>query len=203
MTSPWNPGRLTSARRVAARDQLPRGDTPQGNQVARTGEVIRCNPPPQPGESALAKHLVTWAARTWEGHKTQAQPSLCLCGVPESLNLSGLDLGRACNPGPSLDSSPAEQPGAWAVQTGKAHMPWAGTNPVWPRCSEHPHTCQWYLFAVFLSLHSITEQVSLNKWPPSPLCVREEVRYWRDLETEETKINKEEGNALEVTGATD
>ena len=57
--SPWNPGQLTSARRVAARDQLPRGDTPQGNQVARTGEVIRCNPPPQPGESALAKHLVT------------------------------------------------------------------------------------------------------------------------------------------------
>ena len=49
-----------------------------------------------PGESARAKHLVVWAAQTWE-HKTQAQPSLCLCGVPENLNLSSLDLGNACN----------------------------------------------------------------------------------------------------------
>jgi len=40
------------------------------------------------------------------------QPSLCLCGVPETLNLSSLDLGSAHNPGPTLDSSPAEQPGA-------------------------------------------------------------------------------------------
>ena len=68
-----------------------------------------------PGETALAKHLVAWAARTWEGHKMQAQPSLYLCGVPENLNLSSLDLGSAHNPGPALDSSPAEQPGAWAV----------------------------------------------------------------------------------------
>ena len=36
----------------------------------------------------------------------QAQLSLCLCGVPENLNLSGLDLGSARNPGPALDSSP-------------------------------------------------------------------------------------------------
>ena len=70
---------------------------------------------PQPGESVLAKHLVAWVGCTWEGHKTQAQPSLCLCGVPKNLNLSGLDLGSAHNPGPALDSSPAEQPGAWAV----------------------------------------------------------------------------------------
>ena len=43
---------------------------------------------------------------------THAQLSLCLCGVPENLNLSGLDLGSARNPGPALDSSLAEQPGA-------------------------------------------------------------------------------------------
>ena len=60
----------------------------------------------------LAKHLVTRAARIWEGHKTQAQPSLYLCGVPENLNLSGLDLGSAYNPGPAFDSSLAEQLGA-------------------------------------------------------------------------------------------
>ena len=63
-------------------------------------------------ESALAKHLVTRAPWTWEGHKTQAQPSLCLCGVPEKLKLSSLDLASAHNPGHALDSSPAEQPGA-------------------------------------------------------------------------------------------
>ena len=64
-----------------------------------------------PGESALTK-LVTGAARTWERHKMQAQLSLCLCGVREDLNLSRVDLGRARNPGPTLDSSPAEQLGA-------------------------------------------------------------------------------------------
>ena len=41
-------------------------------------------------------------------HKTQVQPSLCLCGVPKNLNLSGIDLGSALNPGPTLDSSMAE-----------------------------------------------------------------------------------------------
>ena len=30
----------------------------------------------------------------------------------ENLNLSGLDLGSAHKPGPTLDGSPAEQPGA-------------------------------------------------------------------------------------------
>ena len=44
-------------------------------------------------------------AQTWYGHKTQAQPSLRLCGVPKNLNLSSLDLGRACNPGMASDSS--------------------------------------------------------------------------------------------------
>ena len=58
-----------------------------------------------PAESALTKHQVTEAAQTWEGHKMQAQPSLCLCGVPENLNLGVLDLGSARNPGPTSDSS--------------------------------------------------------------------------------------------------
>ena len=45
--------------------------------------------------------------------------------------------------------------------------------------------------------------MSLNKLSPSPSCVRLEVRYGTDLQTEEAKINKEEGMALEVTGAKD
>ena len=53
-----------------------------------------------PGECVLTKHLVAGAAQTWEGHKKQAQPSLCRCGEPENVNLSGLDLGSVHNPGP-------------------------------------------------------------------------------------------------------
>ena len=106
----WDPGRLKSSRRVAARDQLPRGDTQHtwdgapaahlGNRGAGTGEVIRCTTPP--GENVLTKHLVAWAAWTWEGHKTHIQSSLHFCGVPENLNLSRLDLGSTCKPGPTL-----------------------------------------------------------------------------------------------------
>jgi len=58
-----------------------------------------------------------------------------------------------------------------------------------------PHTRQWYLFAVFLPPNNTTEQVSLNQWPPSPPCVRAESRHWRDLQTEEDRINKEGGNS--------
>ena len=74
------------------------------NWAAGMGEVITRSL--QLGATPCAKHLVTWAAQTWEGHKTrQAQPSLHLCRVPENLNLSGLGLGSAFNPGPASDSS--------------------------------------------------------------------------------------------------
>ena len=69
--------------------------------VGEGGDKTHC----PPGEGVLAKHLITLAAQTWEGHKTQAQQSLHLCGVPEYLNLSGLDLGSAYNPGPISESS--------------------------------------------------------------------------------------------------
>ena len=59
----------------------------------------------QLGATTRTKELVTWAAQTWDRRKTQAQPSLRLCGVPKNLNLSGLDLGSALNPGPASDSS--------------------------------------------------------------------------------------------------
>ena len=50
------------------------------------GEAVKSQP---------AKHLVTRAAWTGEGHKTQA----------ENLNLSGFDLGSALNTGPASGSS--------------------------------------------------------------------------------------------------
>ena len=62
------------------------------------------------------------------------------------------------------------------------------------------HTHQPYLLAVYLPPHNTTEQVSLNKWPSLPPCVRVEIRCQKDLQTE-AKINKEEGTALEVTDA--
>ena len=64
-------------------------------------------------DSTLTKHLVTWAARNWEGHKMHTQPSLSSCRLPE--NLSGLALGSAQNSRPALDSGPAEHPLAWVL----------------------------------------------------------------------------------------
>ena len=78
-----------------------------------------------------------------------------------------------------------------------------GQTQCGPYTVNTPNTCQWCLFAMSLPPHNTTEQVSLSKWPPSPPGVRTEIRQWRDLQKEEAKINKEEGTALEVTGATD
>ena len=75
-------GPLTSAGRVAARDQLPRSDTQHTwegapivhpeNWAGETQEAIKRSL--QLGMTLLAKHLVTWAAWTWEGHATQGPP---------------------------------------------------------------------------------------------------------------------------------
>ena len=81
------------------------------SDLDRRGDKTHC----PPGGDCACQAPGHLNARTWEGHKTQAQPSLRLWGVPENLNMSGLDLGSARNPGPASDSSPAEQPGAWAV----------------------------------------------------------------------------------------
>ena len=86
----------------------------------------------------LAKHLVTQAARTWEGHKTQGQLSVRLCGVPEYLNLSSLDLGSAYNPGPASDSSLQSNLEPKQRRQGK-HTPLSGGKPsVAERLGAHP-----------------------------------------------------------------
>ena len=151
----------------------------------------------------------------------------CTCQAPG--HLSCLDLGRAQNAHPT-DSVPLwstqepEQlrPGKFPKR--KAHFgqypcraPWSlsSVDPgstchleLWQtKCGPYTvnilHTCQRNLFALSLPPYNTTEQMSLNKWPPLPPCVRMEIRHWRDLQTEEAKISKEEGTALEVTGATD
>ena len=142
------------------------------------------------GAATHAKHLVTWAARTRDGRKTRAQPSLSLCGGPENLNLSGLDLGSAYKPGPASDSSRQSNLGPEQCRLGKHTLHERGqTQCGWITGS----TCQWYLFSVVLPPQSRTEQVSLKKKKKSDHhhtpCGRVEIRHWRDQQTE-AKINR-------------
>ena len=127
------------------------------------------------------------------GKGTKRTPnSLCPCRVPrvsENLNLSRLDLRSAWNPGPALDSALQSTLHPEQCRTRK-HTPWAWTNPVWSiHCEHSPHPP--VIFAGFLPSQNTTEQVSVNKWPPSPPCVRVEIRHGRDFQTEEATINKE------------
>ena len=194
--SSWDPGQLISTKRVTAKDQLSREDAwhtwdsaptaHPGNQLAGTREVIRC--------TALLGRVCspsTWSPELLGlGKGTKRRPNQVCAFVehPRNLNLSGLDLGSPSNPGPALDSFPVEQPGAWAVWTRKAHTPWMGANPVQPRRCEHSPLMP-VIFLCSVPPHSTTEQVSLNKGPPLLPCARAEIRHWRDLQTEEAKIN--------------
>ena len=68
-------------------------------------------------------------------HKTQAQPSLCLCGVPKNLNVSGLGLGSARNSGPApcratWSLSSVDRESTHAVSGGKTSV--AGTLWILP-----------------------------------------------------------------------
>ena len=147
--------------------------------------------------TTLTKHLVTCAAQAWEGHKTQSQPSLRLWGVPEYLNLSGLDLGSACNPVPASDSSWQSNLEPEQCRQGK-HIRRERGQTQCGRSIESTRQC--YLLAMSLPSHSTTEQVNLKNCPPPPPWVRKEIWHWRDQQTEEATT---EATALEVTGAID
>ena len=110
--------------------------------------------------TALAKNLINRDARSWEGHKTQAQQSLCLWGLPKCLNLRSLDLGGVCSPGPASD-------GYWQSnlepelcgQGGCTRHEWGQAQCGWDTAS----TRQCYLFAESHPSDSATEQVRLKK----------------------------------------
>ena len=76
------------------------------------------------------------------------------------LNLSGLDLGGACSPGPASDGSQRSnlepeqcgQGGYTRRERGQAQC-----------ARDTATTCQCYLFAASLPPHGMTEQVSLKK----------------------------------------
>ena len=125
---------------------------------------------------------------------THAEPSLCLCGVPKNPNLrpgNCLDLGISQNLGLVLDNTLQSDLEPEQCRPGK-HM---GCERGQTHCSPYTecttHTHQWYLFVVFLPLHSTAEQLSLSKWPPLTSCAKVEIRHWRDLQTEEAKIKRE------------
>ena len=123
---------------------------------------------PPTGGNCACQYLVTWAARTWDGHKTLAQPSLGLCRVPENLNLRGLDRGSACNPGPASDSSRQSKLEPEQCRLGKhTHRERGQTQCGW----DTTITPRKHLLAVFLPPHRTTEQGSLKKvTTTTPLC---------------------------------
>ena len=169
------------------------------NRAARTKEVSKTHRPSGKGHSPSTQ-LSEWLGPE-KGTKHTAHLGLCPCGAPE--NLSSLDRGSAWNKGPTGESALAEHAGARAAWTWGVHAASGWGNPAWSvRCEHSPHMLAAFVW-VSLPLHITTEQVSLNKGPPLPPRVRVEIRHWRDLETEEAKINKEGRTALEVTGATD
>ena len=109
-----------------------------------------------------------------------------------------LDLGGACTPGPASDGSwwsnlEPEQCG----QGGYLHREQGQAQCGWGTVS----TRQCYLFPASLPPPQ-RDWISEPKKSVHhrPLCVRVEIRQWRDQQTEEAKT---EGTALEVTGAID
>jgi len=172
-----------------------------GNWAAGNGKVIRCT-----------THLKQWAH--------QAPCRLSCSDLRTAQNAGQTESGPLWNtrePEPEkLRPGKCMQPRAclgefpWRVTSSlssvdqeSTHHRELGQIQCGPDTASTPHTCQWYLFAVFLPPHNTTEQVSLSKWPTLPPSVRAETRHWKDLQTEEAKINKEEGTTLEVTDATD
>ena len=118
-------------------------------------------------------------------HKMQAWLSLCLCGVPENLNLSSFRPGKCRQPRACFihfpcratwNLSSVDQESTDAMSGGKHSV--AQTLWALPTCSS----------VVCLQCSSV--QVTLNKWPPLPPCVRVEIRHWRDLQTDEAKIHR-------------
>ena len=165
---------MTSARRVTARDQLPRRDTgctkPAGARKLRLGPR-RGEGHCTGGECAQAPGCPSCSGQG--RHKTQAQQSLCFCGVLENLNLSSLGLESAGNSGPApwrAAGSPSSVDGESTHALSGSKPSVAGTPGVLPTqaseiCLQRPPP------------RSMTEQVNLNKRLPPPTSVRAETRH--------------------------
>ena len=104
---------------------------------------------------------VAW---TWEGHKTQAQPSLHLWGLRECLSLSGLDQGGVCRPGPASD-------GSWRSNLEPEQcVPWVETGPAGLRQYEHMPMLFVCSIPPSPQRYWTSEPKKKKCPPPSPLC---------------------------------
>ena len=102
---------------------LSQRSAPQRRHTAHLRQCSRCTPrKPRGWDQGGDDALPTWGECSHQAPgclscsdlgsaQMQAQLSLCLCGILKKLNMNSLDLRNAQNPGPTLDSSPAEQPG--------------------------------------------------------------------------------------------
>ena len=155
------------------------------NWAARTTEVPRAHGPPGTDHPPGAQ-----LPGPGKGRKHTAHAGLCPHGAPKSLSSSGP--GRVWNKGSTWARALAEHPGARAVWAWEGHAALGRLKPCDPSTASTPHTC-WRYLSAGPPLHITTEQVSLKKGPPLPPRVRVEIRHFRDLETEDAKINKEGG----------
>ena len=187
---------MTSARRVAAWDQPPEETLGTAETVLlwRTQETEQLGPGRwwdalHTWESVLIKHLVSWAPGPGKGSKRRPNQSAPLWSTREP-EPEQLRPGKCMQPRARFGRFPCRA--TWSlssVDQESTHCE-LGQTQSGLYTTRTPHTCQWYLLAVFLPHCSTTEQMSLNKWPPSPPCVRAEIRRWRDLQTEEAKRNR-------------
>ena len=177
--TPWDSGWSTSARRVAARDQLPKGDTQHTWEGA---------PIVHPENRAVGTGEAISRSLQLGGNYTRQAPGHLSCSY----------LGRAQNSGPTK-SVPLWRTGETEPEqlwTGKCTQPrtslrqsrQSNLEPEQCRLGNHtrceqgqtrcgrdtgstPHRRQWYLFAVFLPPHSTAKKVSVKKvTTTAPLC---------------------------------
>ena len=159
------------------------------NRMAGTGEVIG----PSDHAHQTPGHLsCSNLGRAQNAGPTEFAP-LRTTRVPEP---EPLRPGKCIQHMAGLRQFPAERLEPDQCRQGKHKHRERGQTQCGQDTASTPHTCQCYLFAVFLPPHCTIEQVSLKNCPPPPPCVRVEIRHWRDQQTEEAKT---EGTALEVT----
>ena len=146
--------------------------------------------------------LALRVTQSWERHKTHSPSgSVPLQSTPEPEQPRP---GKCTKCRAHLGQCPCRAPWSLSrVDPGSTRRLGLRQTQCGPSTASTPHTGQWCLFAVSLPPHNTTKQVSLNKWPPSPPCIRAEIRHGRELKTEEVKINKEGGTTMEVTSATE
>ena len=141
------------------------------NRVAGTGEAISSS-----DRTGQTPHHLCCSdlGRAQNAGPTESAP-LRTTQVPEP---EWLRPGRCMQPRASLRRFLVEQPRAWAVWAGRVHAPWAGTGPVWLRHCEHTPV----LFVCSVPPPPQHDWISEPKKSVHhhPLCVREEIRHWRD-----------------------